>query len=161
SGHDRLSTYGIGAEQSADYWRSLIRHLVHHGYLSQDVGEYSVLRLLPSAKSLMRGDEQLTMARPRVRAVSEKAEKKAARRKAGEIEYDKTLFERLRALRKQLADEANVPPYVVFSDASLAEMASAMPQSKDALLNIHGVGSHKLERYGAVFLEEIKAFAGN
>lgn len=153
-GHDRLSTYGIGADQSADYWRSLIRHLVHHGYLSQDVGEYSVLKLQAPAKALLRGERQLTMARPRVRAV---AEKKAPRRKMGEIDYDKALFEQLRRLRKQLADEANLPPYVVFSDATLAEMAAARPQDKAGLLAINGVGANKLERYGEAFLELLRS----
>lgn len=156
-GHDRLSTYGIGAEQSQDYWRSLLRHLVHKGYLSQDVGEYSVLRLLPPAKALMRGEDSLIMARPRVRV---EKEKKAPKRKAGEIEYDKTLFERLRRLRKSFAEVAGVPPYVIFTDASLAEMAAAKPRDNKALLAINGVGANKLERFGDAFLKEIADYVG-
>ena len=158
SGHDRLSTYGIGTEQSADYWRSLIRHLVHKGYLSQDVGEYSVLKLLGPAKGLMRGAETLTMARPRVRAASAKAEKKAAKRKAGEIDYDQSLFDKLRALRKRIADAAHVPPYVVFSDATIAQMAADKPTDKAAFLRVNGVGANKLEKYGEAFLDEIRAY---
>ncbi len=154
-GHDRLSTFGIGADQSQDYWRSLLRHLVHSGYLSQDVGEYSVLRLLAPAKALMRGEDKLIMARPRVRV---EKEKKAPKRKAGEIDYDKVLFERLRRLRKNLAEEAGVPPYVIFSDATLAEMAAAMPRDNQAMLKINGVGAMKLERFGEAFLKEINEY---
>jgi ATP-dependent DNA helicase RecQ len=156
-GHDTLSTYGIGADQSADYWRSLLRHLVHQGYLSQDVGDFSVLKLLNPAKGLMRGQEKLIMARPRVRAVRPANEKKT-KRKASEMDYDKSLFECLRRLRKQIAEAAHIPPYVVFSDASLAEMAAEKPKSDTELLRISGVGAHKLEKYGQVFLAEIQAF---
>lgn len=154
-GHHTLSTYGIGADQPVDYWRSLLRHLVHQGFLSQDVGDFSVLKLLEPARALLKGENELWMARPRLKAV---AEKKAPRRKAGEIDYDKELFERLRRLRKTLADEANVPPYVVFSDASLAEMAEQQPQSESDMLAIHGVGAKKMERYGTLFLDEIRAY---
>lgn len=153
AGHDRISTYGIGADQSADYWRGLIRHLVHRGYLSQDVGEYSVLKLLGPARALLRGEESLSMARPRVRAA--KPEKKA-RRSAGEIDYDQVLFDKLRALRKTFADAMGVPPYVVFSDATLAEMAADKPTDKAALLQVNGVGATKLEKYGEAFLDEIR-----
>ncbi len=156
--HDQLSTFGIGADQPADYWRALLRHLVHLGYLSQDVGNYSVLKLLDPAKILMRGKQELVMAQPRVRASNKQPKK--ARRKAGEIDYNPALFDLLRQERKRLAQEANLPPYVVFSDASLAEMAEQMPQNDSALLNIHGVGQNKLEKYGALFLQVIQDFQG-
>ncbi len=158
-GHDRLSTYGIGADRSQDYWSSLLRHLVHHGYLLQDVGDYSVLKLTDAALPLLRGEITLTMAEPRMKAASSKAASKADRRKAGDIDYDPSLFEQLRALRKQLADREGVPPFVIFSDVSLAEMAALAPKTEDELLGIHGVGKHKLKRYGPHFLDEIRRFA--
>ena len=154
-GHDRLSTYGIGSEQSQEYWAALLRHLVHHGFLDQDVGNYSVLKLTDAARPLLRGEATLAMAAPRVRPV--KAEK-AARRKAGEIDCDQELFGRLRALRKELADAAGVPPFVVFSDASLAEMAAAMPVDQDSFQAMHGVGASKLKRYGPAFIAEIRKY---
>jgi ATP-dependent DNA helicase RecQ len=156
--HDKLSTYAIGADKSQEYWGSLLRHLVHHGFLEQDVGNYSVLKLKDSAKPLLRGEETLTMARPRVDMVPAK---KTARRKTGDIPYDPELFENLRALRKRLADQAGVPPFVIFSDTSLAEMAAYLPADTEELRRIHGVGTHKLKRYGSDFLEEIRDFTHN
>ena len=153
--HDQLSTYGIGADQSQHYWGSLLRHLVHQGFLQQDVGNYSVLKLNETAWPLLRGEQQLTMARPRVRSAPEA---KGARRKVGSLEYNQDLFEALRALRKQLADAAGVPPFVIFNDATLAEMAATLPTDSMALMRVHGVGMHKLERYGPAFLEVIRGF---
>jgi ATP-dependent DNA helicase RecQ len=154
-GHDRLSTYGIGASQSQEYWGGLLRHLVQQGYLEQDVANYSVLKLTETARPLLRGEQTLKMARPRAKTATPV---KSPRRLAGEVEYDRELFERLRAVRKTLADAAGVPPFVIFSDASLAGMAAHQPSDDLAFLAIHGVGAHKLERYGAEFMAEIKRF---
>lgn len=154
-GHDRLSTYGIGADKSQEYWGSVLRHLVQQGYLEQDVGNYSVLKLSESARPVLRGEQTLSMAKPRAKTV---ALPKAVRRKAGDIEYNQELFDRLRAVRKGLADAAGVPPFVIFSDVALAEMAAHLPTDDEAFLRIHGVGAHKLERYGAEFLAEIQGF---
>jgi ATP-dependent DNA helicase RecQ len=74
------------------------------------------------------------------------------------IEYNKELFEQLRILRKTMADKADVPPFVVFSDKALMEMAAVMPTDTQEFLSIHGVGAHKLDKYGTDFMEEIKAF---
>jgi ATP-dependent DNA helicase RecQ len=154
-GHDRLSTYGIGADRSQEFWGGLIRQLVHLGYLRQDVANFSVLKLTEAARPLLRGEQELVLPRPRVKS---RAEKKPARKRVGELDYDEDLFQALRALRKRLADEAGVPPYVVFGDAALAEMAAYRPTDREALLAINGVGKQKLARYGADFIEEIIAF---
>lgn len=156
-GHDTLSTYGIGADKSQDYWMGLLRHLVHRGYLEQDVGNYSVLRLNPSAHPLLKGAETLAMAAPRRKPAA--AQKSSTRRKAGDVDYDHDLFDILRALRKRLADQEGVPPFVIFSDVSLAEMAAYLPMDNAGFRRIHGVGDHKLQRYGPHFLEEICRFA--
>ena len=148
-GHDRLSTYGIGSDKSQESWGSLIRQLVHLGYLKQDVGNYSVLKLTEAARPLLRGDETLTLPLPRVKA---KVAKKRLSRKVTDLDYDEGLFDALRALRKRLADEEGVPPFVVFGDQSLAEMAAFRPKDEEALLAINGVGRHKLQRYGGAFL---------
>ena len=153
--HDRLSTYGIGADKTQEYWGSLLRHLVHQGFLQQDVANYSVLKLNDAAWPLLRGEEKLTMARPRVRTA---AAAKGARRKVGGLEYSQDLFEELRSLRKQLADTAGVPPFVIFADTTLAEMAANLPTDAMALMRVHGVGLHKLERYGSAFLKVIRQF---
>jgi ATP-dependent DNA helicase RecQ len=155
-GHDALSTYGIGAELSRDHWQSLIRQLIHRGYLVQDIARYSALRLTEAARPLLRGEEILVLAVPRTRVPTKKQRLRAAREgRAAELAgmpVDEDLYEALRRLRKRLADEQNVPAYVVFSDAALAEMAARKPGTYAALLEVNGVGKAKLERYGDAFL---------
>jgi ATP-dependent DNA helicase RecQ len=157
-GHDRLSTYGIGADRSAEAWTGLIRQLIHHGYLGQDVARYSVLTLTEAARPLLRGEQRLELARPRLRS---QVPPKKGKARIGDFDYDEALFERLRAVRKRLADAAGVPPFVIFADATLAEMAAVMPTSEAALLAISGVGKHKLRQFGGDFLDEIISFTGS
>jgi ATP-dependent DNA helicase RecQ len=148
--HHQLSTYGIGRDHSETEWTSILRQLIHRGYLVQDIANYSVLKLTEAARPLLRGEQRLELARPRVQ------EQKKPRRSAAEPgPYDEQLFERLRALRKHLADGQGVPPYVVFGDASLIQMAREQPTDEAQLLGISGVGQHKLVKYGAAFLEAI------
>lgn len=156
-GHDRLSTHGIGAEQSADAWSGLLRQLIHRGYLLQDVASYSVLKLTAAARPLLRGEEPLVLAKPRVKVRPVK-KPGGGRKKVGDFEYDEELFDALRALRKKLADEAGVPPYIIFGDATLAEMAAQRPTEPEALLRVNGVGRQKLARFGAEFIEEILGY---
>ena len=160
-GHDVLSTYGIGAEYSRDHWQSLIRQLIHRGYLVQDITRFSALRLTETARPLLRGEHTLIMAKPRVRVPTKKQRVRAARAgRAAELAglpVDEELYEELRAVRKRLADAQNVPAYVVFSDATLAEMAARKPATSDELLEVNGVGQTKLERYGDAFLAVIAA----
>ena len=157
--HDQLSTFGIGAELSRDHWQSLIRQLIHRGYLAQDIARYSALRLTDSARPLLRGEETLVLAKPRTRVPTKKQRLRTARAgRAAELAglpVDEALYEQLRALRKRLADAQNVPAYVVFSDATLAEMAARRPATYAELLDVNGVGQTKLERYGDAFLAAI------
>ena len=152
--HERLTTYGIGMEYSSLEWLSIVRQLIHRGYLIQDIATFSVLKLTPQALRLLRAEEKIELARPRV---LEKAKKK--KRKPGPIadlsEDDRRLFETLRELRKQLAAEQGVPPYVIFGDAALVEMSLERPSDEDQFLEINGVGQVKLERHGSTFLEAI------
>jgi len=152
-GHDRLSTYGIGLEFSQAEWMSIVRQLIHRGYLVQDIATYSVLRLTPAAAGVLRGEETVHLARPRIK---EKPRKKAASSAVGlETAADRLLFEELRVLRKRLADERGVPPYVIFGDATLLEMSRRRPANESELLDISGVGQVKLERHGRDFLAAI------
>ncbi len=153
--HDRLSTYGLGREQPKEFWASILHHLVHHGYLLQDVANYSVLKLTDAARPLLRGEQQITMPKPRARVVS--AKKKGPRNLA-DLAYNEELFKKLRGLRKELADAAGVPPFVVFGDKALIEMSAYLPGDEIAFLNINGVGARKLERYGPAFLRIIAEF---
>ena len=154
-GHDRLSTYGIGRELSQDVWGSVFRQLVHLGYLEQDMANYSVIRLTAKARPLLRGEERLVLAKPRLRPAPAK---QAAKRGREDLPYDEGLFQALRTLRKRLADEQQVPPFVVFSDATLVAMAALRPTTPEEMGRVSGVGAHKLGRYGSDFLREIKAY---
>jgi ATP-dependent DNA helicase RecQ len=153
-GHDRLSTYGIGMEMSEAEWTSIVRQLIHHGLLVQDIANYSVLKLTPNARPVLKGERQLVLARPRIK---EKTKRKS-RAASGLEAADQELFEALRQLRKELAREHGVPPYVIFGDATLLQMSQKRPTSDAQLLEITGVGEKKLERYGAEFLHAIATF---
>jgi ATP-dependent DNA helicase RecQ len=151
--HDRLSTYGIGEEHTHAEWTSIARQLIHRGYLVQDIANYSVLKLTPQALPLLRGEEELELAVPRIR---EKQVKRKTPKSSIKLDDDGLrLFETLREIRKQLAEEAGVPPYVIFGDASLVEMCRDKPANSEEFLNITGVGQVKLERHGETFLEAI------
>lgn len=156
AGHDRLSTYGIGKELSQNEWYSVFRQLIHLGYLEQDLANYSILRLTPLAHSILRGKETLILAKPREKYNVLKKKYKAAKANSSASPYDAALFEKLRELRKAIARESRVAPFIIFSDASLVEMASRLPVSDSEFLAINGVGQKKLENYGKLFLHLIR-----
>jgi ATP-dependent DNA helicase RecQ len=149
-GHNRLTTFGIGKDLPSDGWMSVIRQLVHLGYLRQDIANYSVLKLTPAAKPVLRGERRVELAVPREGRRPGGARR--PRQTADGLAVDEALFERLRALRKRLADAQGVPAYVVFSDATLAAMAALRPKTREELRRVSGVGETKLTRYGAAFL---------
>jgi ATP-dependent DNA helicase RecQ len=153
-GHERLSTYGIGLEYSHAEWLSIVRQLIHRGYLVQDIAAFSVLKLAPPAGRVLRDEERVELARPRVK---EKARRKPVREALELGPDDLQLFEKLRELRKRLADERGVPPYVIFGDAALIEMCRRRPGNETEFLEISGVGQVKLERHGEAFLHTIAA----
>ena len=157
--HDHLSTYGIGKERSEEEWTAIFRQLIHRGFLLQDVANYSVLKLTAAARPLLRGEMELELAKPRIRIRVKKSDKRK-RRTDGLLDtaHDKALFDVLRDLRKQLADEMGVPPYIVFGDAALIHMARLKPANDGEMLAVNGVGQAKLERFGKVFLDTIEQF---
>ena len=156
-GHDQLSVFGVGADRSRDEWTSIIRQLIHHGYLYQDIAEYSALKFRPSARGVLRGETELRFARPRVHVKADKKRKVPRSVALSGSDVDEEIFERLRELRREIAAEQGVPAYVVFSDKTLADMAARRPQTADEFLEVFGVGEAKLKRYGDVFLEAIPA----
>lgn len=151
-GHDKLSTWGIGKELSHDYWLSILRQLIHFGLLQQDITAHSVLKLQPAARAVLRGETELTLAVPRLQSVKREPQRLAKQ------QYDRALFARLKTLRKAIAERDDVPPFVVFSDASLIEMCQQLPTDNRSLLAISGVGQTKLARYGADFIDEISDY---
>jgi ATP-dependent DNA helicase RecQ len=154
-GHNELSVFGVGADRSRDEWQSVIRQLIHHGYLYQDIAEYSALKLRPSARTVLRGETTLMLARARARVKAEKKRKMPRSVALSGSDVDEELFERLRELRREIAEEHEVPAYVIFSDKTLADMAARRPTTRDEFLDVFGVGEAKLERYGDIFLEAI------
>ncbi len=148
--HHTVSTYGIGKEFSRIEWKAIGRELVRLGYLRQVAERFNVLQLTEEGQAALR--ERQTIRLTRTMAVT-----KAAQPRAGEISCDETLFERLRRLRKRLADERGVPPYIVFSDVSLRQMARSYPSNEAEFAQISGVGEQKLKRFGKRFIAEIAA----
>jgi ATP-dependent DNA helicase RecQ len=155
-GHHKLSTYAIGQEYSKQQWRHLARQLLHKGFMSQDM-EYGGLHLTPKAWELFRGQTVFHGYLPSQTSIPEEAKRKT-KAAAKDTIHDPLLFELLRKKRKQLADEAQVPPFVIFSDRTLTEMAAWLPRSKESLLQIHGIGQVKEKRYGSVFLDIIRRY---
>jgi ATP-dependent DNA helicase RecQ len=149
-GHDTLSTHGIGQAHPAEYWRLLGKQLIQRGYLSQSNDGYQTVSLTPLAGAALKEKQPFMMKAPEVR----KTAPKAAR--AGAIDCDEGLFEVLRSVRKTLADAASVPPYVVFGDVALRQMARRYPRSDAEFLAIPGVGQQKLNQYGAPFITVIE-----
>ena len=151
-GHDQLSVYGIGKDQSQGYWVSVIRQLIHLGLIKQNIMNNSALQLTEEARPVLRSEMKLELATPRLTfSASAYSQKQTTAR------YDKDLFARLRFLRKQIADKENIPPYVVFNDATLEEMAQFTPTTKAEMLDINGVGERKLERFGDAFMNLIQS----
>ncbi|MGC6389267.1 ATP-dependent DNA helicase RecQ [Ewingella sp. S1.OA.A_B6] len=157
-GHDKLSVYGIGKEQSNEHWTSVVRQLIHLGMIMQNIAMHSALQLTEAARPVLRGETPLQLAVPRIQTLKIKS---SASQKTYGGNYDRKLFAKLRKLRKSLADDNNVPPYVVFNDTTLLEMAEHLPISPSDLLDITGVGQRKLEKFGRPFMAVIRDHIDN
>jgi len=158
--HDKLSTFDIGGEHSGVEWRGIFRQLIAHGFLATDSEGYGVLKLTGKAWPLLkRSQSPQTVMLRKLRKPSTAKKKKTSATSRILFEAlstsDQAMFEKLRELRSRLAKEQNVPPYVIFPDKTLTEMALVKPASKGQMLDISGVGESKLSRYGDVFLNEI------
>ena len=152
-GHDRLSTYGIGKELSRPAWAAIARELMRLGYVAVAEGEFATLELTPEGRELLRSRAAITLTKP----MNLPKAKRVARRE-GDIACDEILFERLRVLRKQLADERKVPAYVVFGDATLRQMARDYPVRVAEMEGITGVGEKKRAEFGETFADAIADF---
>jgi len=157
-GHDTLSVYGIGKGRSVEEWRSVARALLHQGLIEETQDGYPVLSLNAQSGQVLRGELTVRIASPakrsRTRAATATATAPAAA-PATAPAGSSALFEHLRALRKRLADEHGLPPYVVFHDATLREMAERRPRSLSQFADLPGVGEAKLARYGERFIAAI------
>jgi ATP-dependent DNA helicase RecQ len=157
-GHNKLSTYGIGKDFGKEEWRSIFRQLVAAGLLRVDLEGHGSLRLTEACRDVLRGEKPITFRRDSGR---KKAPARAEKARALLSDaHDQELFQALRALRLELAREQGVPPYVIFHDATLIEMAREKPRDRGQLSQLSGIGRAKLETYGEAFLDVIGRFGG-
>jgi len=155
-GHQHLSVFGMGKELSEGDWRSLYRQLVARGLADVDLDGFGGLRLSDSCRTLLRGEVTLELRRE----LSTKAPKSAASAASQLVRSEeRETWEALRTLRRKLAEEHAVPPYVIFPDATLLEMLRSQPGTLSDMARISGVGARKLERYGQAFLEALQGTA--
>src|ERR1043166_5525936 len=145
--HQQLSTFGIGRERNRKQWLAIGRELLRLGLVTAATGQFPTLALTESGLGALRQRSRITLTKP-----FEPELKRERKRRAGEIPCDEALFERLRVLRRKLADERDVPAYIIFSDATLREMARACPTTPAEFRRIPGVGEQKLKDFAEPFL---------
>ena len=145
NGHDALSVYGIGETYSKAQWLTISDRLLELGAVT--IGEFKVYCLTPSGTEILKGSKKVDLKEERLSI------RKAVKKKEDfSADYDTERFEKLRLLRSEMAQAQGVPPYIIFSDKTLKDMSVKLPQSKEAMLEVHGIGEVKFERYGEQFL---------
>lgn len=150
--HQHLSTYGIGKELDVNTWRSVFRQLVVRGFLTVDAENYGALKLDESSRPILTGQQNLQLRQDVVAAINNKGKTKSKKQKITVDEVDMPLWLQLKACRKRLAEEHNIPAFVVFSDATLLDMLNLQPTNQAQMLVVSGVGLTKFERFGEKFL---------
>ncbi|MGD8961416.1 MAG: DNA helicase RecQ [Desulfobacterales bacterium] len=155
--HDRIKTFGVGKEMSREEWRSVFRQLLAAGMLSVNLGKISGFRLTEKSWSVLRGERKVRFRKDPRYSQHEKHKKPPTRHKTDFLsDHDRPLFEKLRRLRLDISIKLSVPPYVVFHDKTLVEMAVHRPKNREEFLWINGVGEQKAKRYGDAFLKAIR-----
>jgi ATP-dependent DNA helicase RecQ len=155
-GHERLTTFGIGADLDVGQWRSVLRQLVMLRLVKVDHERFNVLRLTEASREVLRGERRLRLRRPAERPLPKRAERRpidGSRITVDAAGENDTVFEALRTWRREVAGQHGVPAYTVFHDSTLRELARALPRSLDELRSISGIGAMKLERYGPALLQ--------
>jgi ATP-dependent DNA helicase RecQ len=152
--HKNLKTYGVGADISKNNWFDYFKDLINQGYLAQTEGQYPVIVLTEKSPAVLFEGERVELMKVTIK------EDKKARSASSEIpqEYFQDLFGDLKNVRTAFARSENVPPYIIFSDATLVEMAAYLPQNESEMRRISGVGDLKWQKYGADFLNEVRNY---
>jgi ATP-dependent DNA helicase RecQ len=151
-GHDKLSTYGIGTEHERPEWQAIGRELIRLRYIRQSSGQFTTLEISNEGRAALRDRRKIVLTKPMAAATKQKSSR------VGDISCDEALFEKLRQLRRRLADERSVPPYIIFSDVALRQMARNYPTDSIAFSQISGVGDKKLDEFGRAFMDEISTY---
>jgi ATP-dependent DNA helicase RecQ len=154
--HDELEVYGKGVNYPETDWLSLIRHILLHDFLEKDIENYGVLKLTEKGEKFLKNPYSITLTKDYdfTNIEEEEAEQETTPQSSGKA-YDEVLFDLLKNLRKRIAKEKNLPPYVIFQDPSLEEMATTYPTSKEELAQVNGVGMGKVQKFGKPFLDAI------
>jgi ATP-dependent DNA helicase RecQ len=155
-GHDTVSTYGIGSDLPRGSWQAIGRELTQLGLVATAPGKFATLQLTPHGLTALRERRSITLTKP-----PEPKASKSRKQKPGEIQCDERLFEHLKQLRRQIADQRDVPAYVIFSDSALREMARDCPTDLQAFSLVQGVGKQKLKDFGKVFTKAISDYEAN
>ncbi|HEX7017139.1 MAG TPA: DNA helicase RecQ [Cyclobacteriaceae bacterium] len=157
-GHDKLPVFGKGASEDADFWKSVIRQALIYQYLEKDIENIGVLKITAKGESFLKKPYPIELARDHDFTTTAEEEEKSPERSNAAKAYDDKLFEILKTLRKKIAREKNLPPYVIFQDPSLEEMATTYPTTPEELASVNGVGMGKVRKFGQEFLEAIQNY---
>ncbi|MEI9917901.1 MAG: DNA helicase RecQ [Bacteroidota bacterium] len=157
--HFDLNIYGAGKGEESDFWKSVIRQTLIYQYLEKDIENIGVLKLTEKGKSFLNKPHNIELARDHDFTTAIEEEEESDKTPGPSKSYDKKLFEMLKALRKKIAKEKELPPYVIFQDPSLEEMATIFPTTKDDLASVNGVGMGKVNKFGKEFIELIRKYA--
>ncbi len=147
NGHDTLSVYGIGVEYNKAQWMTIGDKLLELGAVA--IGEFKVYKLTPFGIEVIKGGHTIELKKERLTVQKARAKHKVT----FFDDYDVEMYDRLRELRREIAAEKGIPPYIIFSDKTLKDLSAKQPDSKEAMLEVHGIGEVKFERYGEAFLE--------
>ena len=153
-----LPTYGVGNNQDKNYWQNLLRQLIINGFLSESDGEFSVLKLNEESNQVLFKGKKVSFKKVKEQAKAVTVEEMETDYSTPDFDSNEELFAELRTLRREIAERENVPPYVIFSDATLLELSTYLPNSKKELNQISGFGAFKIEKYGELFLPTIIEF---
>ena len=156
--HFDLPIYGKGDQQDADFWKSVIRQALIYQYLEKDIDNIGVLKVTKKGKDFLKKPHPIELARDHQFSTEVEDEESSERVIINSKSYDEKLFELLKNLRKKMAKEKDLPPYVIFQDPSLEEMATTYPTTKDELASVNGVGMGKVNKFGKEFLDLIQTY---
>jgi ATP-dependent DNA helicase RecQ len=158
-GHNKLDVFGKGGDYDENFWKSFIRQSMIFGYLDKDIDNIEIVKACDRGREFIESPHAITYFKDQdFTNVGDEDEEESSREPVQPKAHDEKLFEMLKSLRKKIAKEKNLPPYVIFQDPSLEEMATIYPTTKDDLAQVNGVGMGKVQKFGKPFIEMIQAY---